>query len=68
MKGAKIVGKSIVDKDDQLTYLKERLSMFMTVLENIEPENTDLEDIDRLIGIIDELETKVEQFKRSKSV
>ncbi|RUQ27573.1 hypothetical protein ELQ35_15510 [Peribacillus cavernae] len=62
------MGKSIVDKDDQLTYLKERLSMFMTVLENIEPENTDLEDIDRLIGIIDELETKVEQFKRSKSV
>ncbi|MCM3674369.1 hypothetical protein M3699_10840 [Peribacillus simplex] len=57
------MGKSITAKNEQLTYLKERLTMFMEVLDHIEPENTELEDIDRLIGMIDDLEGKVEQFK-----
>ncbi|WP_374721148.1 SE1561 family protein [Peribacillus tepidiphilus] len=58
------MGKAIYDREDQLNYLKQRLSMFLEVLENIDPEETSLEDIDRLIGIIDELETKCEQFKK----
>ncbi|WP_375091032.1 SE1561 family protein [Peribacillus sp. RS7] len=57
------MGKSITGKNEQLTYLKERLTMFMEVLDHIEPENTELEDIDRLIGMLDDLEGKVEQFK-----
>jgi len=57
------MGKSITGKNEQLTYLKERLTMFMEVLDHIEPENTELEDIDRLIGMIDDLEGKVEQYK-----
>ncbi|MDV7764197.1 SE1561 family protein [Peribacillus simplex] len=57
------MGKSITGKNEQLTYLKERLTMFMEVLDHIEPENTELEDIDRLIGMIDDLEGKVEQFR-----
>lgn len=57
------MGKSITGKNEQLTYLKERLTMFMEVLDHIEPETTELEDIDRLIGMIDDLEGKVEQFK-----
>lgn len=58
------MGNAINNKEDQLTYLKERLAMFMEVLENIDPETTDLEDIDRLIGMIDDLETKIAQFKK----
>ncbi|MGE7602685.1 SE1561 family protein [Peribacillus sp. NPDC097675] len=57
------MGKSITDKSDQLSYLKERLTMFMEVLDHIEPESTELEDIDRLIGMLDDLEDKVVQFK-----
>ncbi|MFJ7679662.1 SE1561 family protein [Peribacillus sp. NPDC097264] len=57
------MGKSITDKNDQLSYLKERLTMFVEVLDHIEPESTDLEDIDRLIGMLDDLEDKVQQFK-----
>ncbi|MFF2458389.1 SE1561 family protein [Peribacillus simplex] len=57
------MGKSITGKNEQLTYLKERLTMFMEVLDHIEPETAELEDIDRLIGMIDDLEGKVEQFK-----
>ncbi|RID88687.1 hypothetical protein D1953_02935 [Peribacillus asahii] len=57
------MGKTIYSKDDQVKYLKERLTIFMEVLDSIEPEHTELEDIDRLINMIDELEEKVEQFK-----
>ena len=39
--------------------------MFLDVLDSIDPENTELDDIDRLIGMIDDLETKCEQFKKS---
>lgn len=36
--------------------------MFMDVLDAIEPENTDLDDIDRLIEMIDEIESKCREF------
>lgn len=58
------MGKSIYNKDDQVKYLKERLTIFMEVLDSIEPEHTELADIDRLINMIDDLEDKVEQFKK----
>lgn len=61
--GECLMGKSITDKNDQLSYLKERLTMFVEVLDHIEPESTELEDIDRLIGMLDDLEDKVQQFK-----
>lgn len=64
MEGECTVGKSIYSKDDQIKYVKERLTMFMDVLDSMDPENTELEDIDRLITMIDELEVKVEQFKK----
>lgn len=59
------LGKSITDKEQQVTYLKERLNIFLEVLDSIEPETTKLEDIDRLISMMDDLEDKMEQFKNS---
>lgn len=57
------MGKAISNKDQQVTYLKERLHIFLEVLDSIEPETTELEDIDRLIAMMDDLEEKMEQFK-----
>ncbi|GEL05868.1 hypothetical protein M2M59_12900 [Rummeliibacillus sp. G93] len=57
------MSKSITDKEQQVTYLKERLQIFMEVLDAIDPETADLQDIDRLIGMMDDLEDKMEQFK-----
>jgi len=57
------MGKPIYSKDDQVNFLKQRLTMFLEVLENLDPEDADLEDVDRLIEILDELEVKCEQFK-----
>ncbi|RDU36076.1 hypothetical protein DRW41_15945 [Neobacillus piezotolerans] len=56
------MGKDIIDKDTQVTFLKQRLNMFMDLLEAIEPEEADVEDIDRLLEIIDEIESKVREF------
>lgn len=56
------MSKSITDKDQQLTYLKERLLMFLEVLEAIDPETTSIEDIDNLIQMISDVEEKIEIF------
>ena len=58
------MGNAIQDKDLQITYLKNRLNMFLEVIDSMDPESTDLEDIDRLIGMLDDLEGKYERFKK----
>lgn len=64
MKGVNTLGNAVHDKDSQVQYLKQRLNMFLDVLESIDPEETDIEDVDRLIQMIDDLEMKCEQFKK----
>ena len=56
------MGSPIQDKNQQVTFLKQRLNMFLDVLDAIDPEDTDLEDIDRLIEMVDELESKCHEF------
>lgn len=56
------MSKPITDKEQQVTYLKERLEMFLEVLDALDPETAELEDIDRLIQMMDDLEDKMEQF------
>lgn len=57
------MGKSITSKEQQVSYMKQRLNMFLEVLDAIEPENAELEDIDRLIAMVDDLDEKMQQFK-----
>lgn len=56
------MGSPLNDKNAQMTFLKQRLNMFLDVIEAIDPEDTDLEDIDRLISMVDELESKCKEF------
>ncbi|MCM3764989.1 SE1561 family protein [Neobacillus niacini] len=56
------MGSQIHDKNVQVNFLKQRLNMFIDVLDAIDPEETDLEDIDRLISILDEMESKCREF------
>lgn len=63
LKGENTLGSSINDKNEQVTFLKTRLNMFMDVLDAIDPEEAELEDIDRLIEMIDEIESKCNEFK-----
>ncbi|KOA79615.1 hypothetical protein ACR53_07745 [Bacillus stratosphericus] len=57
------MGKAADSKEQQVDYLKNRLDMFMNVIDSLDPESTDVEDIDRLIQMIDDLEAKYEWFK-----
>nr|WP_285848079.1 MULTISPECIES: SE1561 family protein [unclassified Mesobacillus] len=63
VKGARIVGSQINDKNTQVVFLKQRLDMFAELLEAIDPEETDLEDIDRMIQIVEEMDAKCREFK-----
>ena len=61
------MGNAIHDKDSQLDYLKDRLNMFMEVIDSLDPESTELDDIDRLIQMLDDLEFKYDQFKSNEN-
>ncbi|MEK5037180.1 SE1561 family protein [Sporosarcina sp. FSL K6-3457] len=43
--------------------LKTRFHQFLETLDTIEPETADLQEIDRLISMIDDLEEQVEKIK-----
>ncbi|MCM3024182.1 SE1561 family protein [Heyndrickxia ginsengihumi] len=58
------MGNAVYDKNLQLNYLKERLNMFLEVLDSMDPEMTELEDVDRLIKMMDDLEFKIQQFSK----
>ena len=58
----------ITNKEQQVNYLKERLEIFLEVLDAIDPETTELEDIDRLIKMMDDLEEKMDQFSHRNNV
>ena len=58
----------ITNKEQQVNYLKERLEIFLEVLDSIDPETTELEDIDRLIKMMDDLEEKMDQFQNRPEI
>ena len=58
----------ITNKEQQVNYLKERLEIFLEVLDAIDPETTELEDIDRLIKMVDDLEEKMDQFQNRPNI
>jgi hypothetical protein len=61
------LGGPIHDKKEQMTYLQNRLDMVMTVLDTIDPEEAGVEDIDRLLAMLDDIETKCQQFRHDWS-
>jgi len=50
-------------QDKQFDILQQRFNSFIETLETMEPEHVDLEEIDRLIQMIDDLEEKCKQIK-----
>ena len=68
MKGEKNLGRPTLDKNSQVDFLKQRLNMFLDVLDAIDPEDTDLEDIDRLISMLDDMESKCREFEQREPV
>ncbi|MDP4085542.1 MAG: SE1561 family protein [Bacillota bacterium] len=61
------MGTAINDKNKQIDFLKQKLNMFLDMLDAIDPEDTGLEDIDRMIEVVDELESKCREFNHRES-
>lgn len=51
---------------EQVTELKNRFNQFIETLESVEPEKTDLQEIDRLILLLDELEKQMDSYNTDK--
>ncbi|WP_168927324.1 SE1561 family protein [Halobacillus salinus] len=48
-------------QQEQIQDLKVRLSQFVDRIEALDPEETSVEDIDRLISMLEELENKMKE-------
>ncbi|UOE94685.1 SE1561 family protein [Alkalihalobacillus sp. LMS39] len=59
------MGGAIHDKKDQMDYLNNRVTMVLNVLDAIDPEDAGVEDIDRIIDMLDDIEFKCKQFRHS---
>jgi hypothetical protein len=57
------MGNSINDKSTQMSYIQNRIDMLLKVLDTIDPETAGVEEIDRIIAMLDELEDKCKQFR-----
>ncbi|WP_349409476.1 SE1561 family protein [Pseudalkalibacillus sp. SCS-8] len=57
------MGNDINDKSTQMNYIQNRIDMLLKVLDTIDPETAGVEEIDRIIEMLDELEEKCKQFR-----
>lgn len=46
----------MMEKENKVIVLKERLSSFMQVVDAMNPEEVKVEDVDRLLAILEDLE------------
>ncbi|PYZ96896.1 hypothetical protein CR205_14565 [Alteribacter lacisalsi] len=58
------MGGPVYDKQEQMKYLHQRIELLMTMLDNINPEEAGVEDIDRIIDMLDDLERKAKQYRQ----
>ncbi|ADU29083.1 SE1561 family protein [Evansella cellulosilytica] len=56
--------KAIQGKGEKLSLLHERMEHLVAMLDSIDPEKAGVEDIDRIIAMLDELEAKCQQYRR----
>ncbi|KSU80885.1 MULTISPECIES: SE1561 family protein [Fictibacillus] len=59
------MGKSVEDKSSQKEYIMNRIDMLLQVLDSIDAETAGVEEIDRIIGMLDDLEFKCKQFRNN---
>jgi len=52
---------TIFNNGSQVEYLKNRLNAFLEIIDTLDPESTELEDIDRLIQMLDDLENNIKK-------
>lgn len=51
-------------KELKLQTLHERMETLVNILDRLDPEQTEVEDIDRIISMLDELEAQCQQYRQ----
>jgi prefoldin subunit 5 len=57
------MGNSIQDKSSQKEYIKNRIDLLVEVLDSIDAETAGIDEIDKIISMLDDLELKCKQFR-----
>lgn len=57
------MGNPIFEQKEQLNFLYSKMELLMTMLDSIEPEDAGVEEIDRIIEMLDEIENKCKKFR-----
>ncbi|ADI00256.1 SE1561 family protein [Salisediminibacterium selenitireducens] len=50
-------------KEQKLSLLHERMEQLSRMLDELDPEKTEVEDIDRLLGMLDDLENQCQAYR-----
>ncbi|KGX93805.1 hypothetical protein N781_00985 [Pontibacillus halophilus JSM 076056 = DSM 19796] len=58
------MGKSVQDKASQLRYVQNRVQMLHEVVATYDAESVDVEDLERFLTMMSELEIKINRFKQ----
>ncbi len=57
------MSKSVSEQKEQLHFLYEKMEHLMNMLDSIDPDLAGIEEIDRLIKMLDEIESKCRKFR-----
>ncbi len=63
-KGEVHLGGKIESKDRQLAYLQRRFELLANVVEGMNADTASVEELDRLLSMIDDIEVKCKQFRK----
>ncbi|MCM2676777.1 SE1561 family protein [Alkalicoccobacillus plakortidis] len=58
------MGGAIHDKEQHLSYLKNRLQLLITSLDSMDSETAEPADLERFLQMINQIEIKAVQFKK----
>lgn len=53
-----------MEEPSTMNQVKERLTQFLEDIEQVNPDDVDIKDVDEWIALLDQLETKVNQLRQ----
>lgn len=58
------MGKAAQNPSDQFHYIKNRIQMLNQVVSTMDPESVEMDDFNRVLEMIQQLQLKMERFKK----
>ncbi|MBA2175175.1 hypothetical protein H0266_09745 [Halobacillus locisalis] len=58
------MGKAAQQPSDQFHYIKNRIQMLNQVVSTMDPEDVDMDDFNRVLDMIEQLQMKMVRFKK----